>query len=343
MATFRRIDRKHIIIRRAEANLCLHHLLHHSATLTACSAVELFLEFLVTNLYEELRQRRGRHAKSLLGNVREEERRIKTSMNYWGLNSWVDFYRRSQILDKLQSQFNYRLERLNLSTLKDANEIWNRCKHDPYLATGEIANQTVGLLNDYLKEADINPEGNLRQQISVGEMSDHWLGNWEEPLAVWVASNQNAPQTMVLMYLVPFLDLIIRLIDDNRVAYKHRAPLMVAANYVFSSIDLIPEDSDNGEVSALVDDGAVLALSLFWLLQLNDFDNEIANSHWPGGASIFDEVSTLKHHLWENHDTLFPDSRGQFGFMLVWKVIERIAVDGPEALWQNYWKEQSVS
>lgn len=343
MAAFRPIERQHIIMRRAEANACLQYRLFHSATLTACSGIELLLEFLVYRLFEEFSRSSKRRANSLVGDVKAEEQRNSVKTAYWGLKSWIDFYRRHSVFIRLQQQFDFTFQTLNDHTLNEANEVWNKCKHDSYLASPEIATQMVELLNDYLDETDIEADASNQRQLTISELSTHWLGKWELPLAESIAGDPNAPQTSILMCLAPYLDLIIRLLDDRRVELEHKTQLMVAANYVFSSIDLMPENSSSRDVSALVDDGAVLALTLYWLLRQDGFDKAILYSHWPGGNSIIGETSALKHQIWREQDRLFPDSRRQIGFRLVWKVIERIANDGPEALWQNYWKEQSAS
>lgn len=329
-------------MRRTEANACLQYRLFHSATLTACSGIELLLEFLVNRLYEELFRNSRRRANSLVSDVKAEERRNSVKTTYWGLKSWVDFYKRHGIFSRLHKQFGFTLQTLNDHTLNEANEVWNKCKHDSYLASPEIASSTVDLLNDYLSETDIETGASNQRQLTVGELSTHWLGKWELPLAESIAGDPDAPQTSILMCLPPYLDLIVRLLDDKRVELEHKTQLMVAANYVFSSIDLMPENSSSRDVSALVDDGAVLALTLHWLLRQDRFDKAILYSHWPGADTIIGETDELKHHIWKSQKHLFPDSRRQIGFGLVWKVIERIANDGPEALWQNYWKEQSV-
>ena len=343
MARFRGIEREHLIVRRAEADACLHYLLHHSATLTACSAVELLLEYLVSSLHKKLDHSSKRQANSLLDDVRNEERRTGTRMNYWGLNSWIEFYRKRGIINKLHKQLNLHFEVFNVVTLKDVNEVWNCCKHDPYLATHDTAQAMVDLLNSFLDEAQIKLEENAHHPYSIGHMSAQWLGNWEKPLIQWIANKPDSPKTDVLYYLVPLLDLFVRLIDDDRVDYKHKSALMVATNYVFSSLDLVPEDIDKLEVNSLVDDGAVLALSLYWLLQQDDFDLALLANHWPGGASVRQEAFDLYNHRIENHEVLFPDSRRHIGSRLVWKVIERISTKGPEALWENYWREQSAT
>ena len=278
-----------------------------------------------------------------MNDVRTEERHTGTRMQYWGLNSWVELYRKRGIIDKLHKHLDLHFEVFNVTTLKDMNEVWNCCKHDPYLATHDTARDTVDLLSDFLAEAQIKPEENTHLPFSVGQMSAQWLGNWETPLIQWLANNPESPKTDVLFYLVPLLDLFVRLIDDERVDYKHKSALMVATNYVFSSLDLMPEDREKLEVHSLVDDGAVLALSLYWLLQQDDFDDKLLASHWPGGASVRQEAVDLEKHLSENHEVLFPDSRRHIGSRLVWKVIERITEKGPEALWENYWREQSAT
>ena len=343
MVIRRNIERQHIIMRRTEANACLHYRLFHSATLTACSGIELLLEYLVNQLYEGLSRKSRRRANALVGFVKEEERRNSAKTSYWGLKSWVDFYKRRSVFDLLNKQFDFTFRQFNDHTLNEANEIWNKCKHDSYLATPEIAGHTVKLLNSCLTETDIEADNNSRRELTVAELSTHWLGQWETPLAESVAGDPDHPHTQILMYLAPYLDLVIRLLDDTRITFEHKTALMVAANYVFSSIDLMPENSERRDVGGLVDDGAVLALTLYWLLRQTEFDKAVLYSHWPGGDSIIAETNELKQHIWEQQDALFPDSRRQIGFKLVWKVIERIAHDGPEALWQNYWREQSVT
>lgn len=343
MARFRTIELENIILRRAEASACLHHGLHHAATLTACSGIELFLEFLVSKLHNKLNHERKRQANALQRNVVDEERRNAAKVEYWGLKSWADFYRKNNIFDSLSRQFGYQFTKLNNHTLESANETWNKCKHDPYLATVDIAQRSVALLTDYLEESGFRTESNEYLNLTVGSFNRDWRHKWEKPLKSWVVANPESPQSTVLLHLEPLLDLLIRLIDDDRVTYEFKTSLMVSANYVFSTLDLIPEDEERQEVNSLVDDGAVVALTLYWLLQRNDFDREVIYSHWPGGASIIGESQELMQHIWDFHEALFPDARGQLGHKLVWKVIKRIATDGPEALWQNYWKEQSDS
>lgn len=340
MASLRTIKRQHILMRREEANRCLEFGLCHAATLTACSGIELLLELLIGELYKEFSRQGKRRANSLLRAVEDEESRNSAKTRYWGLKSWADFYKRRSLFEALSDNFDLTLRMLNHHTLSQANETWNRCKHDPYLATEDTASKTVGLLNEFLNETKVESAIRMSQKMTIAEMSAFWLAKWEAPIARWLAENHQASPASILMYLAPLLDLLIRLIDDNRVAYEHKTPLLVAANYVFSSTDLMPEASDGSDVNGLIDDGAVLVLTVYWLMQQENFDRSLLFAHWPGGESIVGEIQELKERIWEKQADLFPESRNQLGHQLVWKIIERIAVDGPEALWQNYWKEQ---
>ena len=340
MAAFRIIDLAHIANRRKEANGCLAHGYFHAATLTACSGIELLLEFLLKRLYDELLDQSKKKANALEKDLRNTEERNHSKTMYWGLNSWMQFYQKNMIFERLCKQFDYAFKTLADYSLREVNEIWNKCKHDPYSATENDANRMVLRLNEYLLETEINLEDPHHKQITFGEVSNHWLDQWELPLGNWLASNPDSPQSKVLLPLSSFLDLVIRLIDDTRLRFGQRTALMVAANYAFSSHDLLPESADKQDVNGLVDDAAVLALTLFWLLQQEQFDNTIVYSHWPAGDSIHKEVDEVQQFLFTHHESLFPDSRNHFGYRLAWKVLERIPSEGPETLWQNYWQEQ---
>ena len=339
MAAFRNIDLAHIRNRRKEVHGCLAHGYFHAATLTACSGIELLLQFLLSRLHDELRATSKKKANSLENDLRRAETKQNSKTMYWGLRNWTRFYKKHQIFDRLQRQYDYAFRQFRDSTLKDVNEIWNKCKHDDYTAERDDATYTDFLLNEYLLETEINIEDPNHKIITFGEVGNQWLNEWEIPLMDWIAANSDTPQAAVLLSLSSFLDLVIRLIDDKRLKFEHRTALMVAANYVFSSVDLLPEGRDKQNVNGLVDDGAVLALTLHWLMQQEQFDNAIVYSHWPSGDGIQKEVAEATTNLMSNHDRLFPDSPDYIGYRLAWKVLQRIPAEGPETLWQNYWQE----
>lgn len=338
MADFRAIERNDIKNRRTEADSCLHFGLYHAATLTAGSGIELLLELLVYELHEELASSDPPASKKLRRVLENEQSRNRAKTKYWGLRSWIRFYERNDIVGWLRKRFHYDFHTFNRKTLRETNETWNKCKHDSDFADADIGNTIVYYLNAYLEESDFPCDEENQQQMTIDAVGRHWLKQWSQPLMLWVSKNPTEPKSEILLVIEPFLDLVLCLIDDKRVEYQYKTPLMVAANYVFSDLDLMPEF--NVDVQGLVDDSAVLILTLYWLLQQTNFDRSIIIGHWPGGEELVAEVDRLKRHIWTEQERLFPDSKWQMGSRLVWKVIERIADNGPEALWQNYWKEQ---
>ena len=112
---------------------------------------------------------------------------------------------------------------------------------------------------------------------------------------------------------------------------------MLAENYVYSTIDLVKDDHRRPQ--SLVDDAAVLTLTLHWLLRQPCFQKEIIQACWQRDSNIETVLDRLYQLVSAHHDELFRDAPGQPGRNLVWTPIKRIADIGPEALWQNYWKE----
>ena len=196
-------------------------------------------------------------------------------------------------------------------------------------ALPETAREIVDYLNELLDEVGIHSSQNR------GKLA--WRQTWKDRIASWAVQHREAPETVLLLKLFPLLGVVERLISDKRVGYEHKTRLMLAENYVYSTIDLVRED--NPRPRSLVDDAAVLALTLYWLSQEPKFDKSILHSCWQQDTDIQDEVNRLCKFISDNHERLFRDSQGRHMGNFVWNPIERISEIGPEALWQNYWKE----
>lgn len=324
----RKIDRELVNLRREEAMACMHYSLYHAATLTAGSGVELLLEFLVGELIDALTAVQPQRAEQLRQNL-EDFKYQKGDMGKWGLGVWCDFYLEFQIPFELRDNLGYQSKVFTDKYLRNVNEEWNRCKHDIYKALPDTAQKVVEYFNEILNEVGIfsSKQG--------GKMD--WRQKWRERINYWTVNNRIAPETELLSNLFPLLGVVERLISDERIGYEYKTRLMVAENYVFSTVDLVKEDDRRPH--SLVDDAAVLALTLFWLLSQDQFDKAVLQDCWQQNGRAEFEVERLYNYICENHDTLFPDSYGHMGNSLVWAAIRRIADEGPEALWQNYWKE----
>ena len=326
----REIDPELVNLRREEANACMHYSLYHAATLTAGSGFELLLEFLVGELIHAHMLDQSHQANQIEKHLEEHNfAKGGIEIENWGLGVWCDFFSEYQIPFMLREKFGYESKSFADEKLRKVNKEWNRCKHDLHEALPDTANDIVVYLNELLDKVGISSS---RHRGKLG-----WRKSWGERIDYWTVQNRNAPETELLINLFSLLEVVQRLISDKRVGYEHKTRLMVAENYVFSTIDLVTED--NRRPHSLVDDAAVLALTLHWLLQKTKLDKDILQDCWHNKKSAEEEIERLYIFIFENHVKLFPDSHGQIGKYLVWSAIRRIPDVGPEALWQNYWKE----
>lgn len=324
----REIDRELVNLRREEANACMHYRLYHAATLAAGSGVELLLECLVGDLFRFLVAENPESAEILKSDLKDFEFE-KGDIHKWGLGVWSEFYFEYQIPFKLSEAFSYKSKCFNDSRIRKVIKEWNRCKHDVHEALPRTAREIVDYLNELLDEVGI------RSTKDRGKLA--WRQTWGDRINYWTVQNRASPETELLLMLFPLLEVVERLISDKRVGYEHKTRLMLAENYVFSTKDLVAEDVR--QPRSLVDDAAVLSLTLYWLLRQPTFDNSLLHENWQRDTNARDEIVGLYKYITENHGELFRDSPGQFGVNLAWAAIRRISDMGPEALWQNYWAE----
>ena len=328
--------REQISLRREEADICIHFGLYIAATLTTCNAIELLLEMLFFELKEKLHADDPRFANELQ-NYLDESKENEEPVNEWGLGKWISFYEKFNIFAELRSHFGYRFVTFGPKTLGNVNDVWNRYKHSFIEPSPVIALEVSNSLNAYLEEVRHPLDDDSSEPRTVSEFSKHWLSEWEFEIKRWYVQNRASIQARILQNLAKLLAVVVSMIHDKQVTYQCKTQLMIAANYVFSSVDLMPEDKL--DVRGLVDDAAVLALTLYWLLRHRDMDADLIRRHWQGDSDIVSEIDSLERYIRENSEKLFTTSHRQFGSNLVWATIRKVAIDGPEALWQNYWKD----
>lgn len=327
--------REAIIERRDEANTCIRHELYTAAALTACSGVELLLESLFTEYYiSVLRDDRNR-AREILA-ARDKWNHDHDLKNQWTLTNWRRYFEDSEILEKLQAQFSAEIVILRSGTLKSINDEWNKCKHEIYVASPKSAIRIVEILNNSLEELDFLAGTVNNNYASVVQLKTQWQSHWGNQISDWMERNQEPTLSKILSRLTHLLNLVVGLSSDPRLDFELKTSLLVAAHYVYSAIDLIPDVEDN--VRTLVDDAAILVLTISWMLQHNKIDSELINEHWSGKEDANQEIQRLNLYIHENSQLLFPDKPGA-GSNIVWATIRRVAEVGPEALWQNYWAE----
>ena len=324
----REIDRALVNLRREEANGCMYYRLYHAATLAAGSGVELLLECLVVDLHRVFQVDEPENAKTLKRDL-DDFAYERGEIRNWGLGVWCEFYSEYQIPFKLHDGLGYKSEWFSERRIRNVVKEWNRCKHDVHEALPSTARDVVDYLNELLD--------NVGVQSSLHRGKNDWRQEWGDQVDFWTVQNRDSAETELLRNLFPLLGVVEQLISDKRVGYEHKTRLMLAENYVFSTIDLVKEDKRRPH--SLVDDAAVLALTLQWLLHQPSFDKSAVQDCRQLEPNVEDQVSRLSKFIFRNHDKLFLEAPGHLGSQLVWAAIKRISEVGPEALWQNYWKE----
>ncbi|MCY3796389.1 MAG: hypothetical protein OXG84_01175 [Chloroflexi bacterium] len=331
--------RQHITIRREESKLSHQFGLYHAATLTACNAVELILEMLFCELMEKLPTADPQLEEELQSHLAERKANGDPSSD-WSLTKWIDFYEECNIIFELRRHFGYRFNQFKIKNLWKVNKIWNKYKHSFVEPDPATAMEVCSYFKDFLEEIK-HPAGEDYNHIrSVGQFSDRWLQDWQTDIDKWCIKNRNAIQTGVLQPLPSLLDIVVGMIADPKFPPEHKTQLMVAANYVFSSVDLMPEKQM--DVRGLVDDCAVLVLTLHWLLHKQGLRADLLRRHWgKSKGDIISKIDMLEQYIRANNAGLFATSQRQSGSNLIWANLRKVSSDGPEALWQNYWQEQN--
>lgn len=331
----RSINLSAIIIRREEANSCSNLSLYNAATLTAGSAVELLLGVLTQRLIEKLLiENPAEAAKLSKRRSAFQNQRNNKRITFF---EWIELYSEFDVAKQLQENFHREFAFLDKSELHRVRKMWNKVKHDDYRVSPGVAAAIVRYMNKALEEADIRTINGTAEFSFIGQQNVTWQQSWNKKIEKWVSQHPGLPEENLLLYLPLLLGLVINLIGDKRVSFAQKSSLLVAANYVFSTDDLISEKVHN--VRGLVDDVAVLVLSLNWLCKVGDLEETIVQECWNSPTDIISFIEEQEKYIRDNHVKLFRDSPNEFGDNLVWAAIKRISTEGPEALWQNYWKE----
>lgn len=323
-------------LRYQEAISCLHRSYFHASVLVACSGIELLLKALYAELRADVEAgsplpRNVERAKDeLIQRIGPEDK--------WTMGVWINCFIDWGLIGELRDRFNYNFMRFSKRRLEHANEIWNVCKHESKNAEQKDARKVCGYLKDFLKECRYPSHATApARERNIDEFGERWLDQWRAEIARWLKANDAHVGAPLMEFMTQLLELALNLIGDEKVSVRQRTQLMVAANYVISSVDLMPEHQL--EVRGLVDDGVVMVLTLSWLLRLDGFEAGALRRHWKGAEDIVALVERLETHICKYRDALFAGSRSDMGKHLVWATLRRVGTDGPEALWQNYWKE----
>lgn len=289
-----------------------------------CEAVESAsygIELLMQALFDELKKanRDNRRKTSKLSKAYNQY--INHPKEKIALGRWVDFYGKEKIFRRLERECRYKFTYFNPTTLRAILKLHNDCVHEDYQPPKAEAELVCNHLKMFLAETDRAPQ-------EIIQDNNHWTSDWRQKwdgrIERWRERNKDLQEADMLGALVDQLVLVVDLIDNKWVPGEIKTQLMQVVIYVIDPDDFISEGYMN--VHGLIDDAAVLALTLYWLDNNGIIAPEILREHWVGKEDPIKVTNDLYQSFLENHKILFSDE--------VWSVISSIAEKGPRVLWQ---------
>lgn len=156
------------------------------------------------------------------------------------------------------------------------------------------------------------PDTSLEPQ-ALQDASAGWYARWRDRIHAWVERNSDDRLATILTFVPDMLMLVVRLARDPRVPWMLKGQLVLAAAYVISPFDLVPEGI-LGPIG-LAEDAGVLALVLFWLKGLAQVDPRVLHDNWPGKGEVDEVIDRVHSQIVDNRDRIYSSD--------VWQKIER--------------------
>ncbi len=160
-----------------------------------------------------------------------------------------------------------------------------------------------------MSENQITPYDELNievlDQAEMEQRAPDWYETWRERIRQWIAAHAADDLAEIVLLVPDLLVLLLRLARDPRVPWTLKGQLLLAAAYVISPVDLMPEALLG--VIGLTDDAGVLALVLMWLKGVTRVDQQVLRENWSGRDDVITVIDTLNAKITENADRLFSD------------------------------------
>lgn len=155
-------------------------------------------------------------------------------------------------------------------------------------------------------------EAELTEQ-DIQTQAPDWYQNWRNRIHLWVRNNTDDRLASIITFVPDMLMLVVRLAKDPRVPWMLKGQLVLAAAYVISPFDLVPEGL-LGPIG-LAEDAGVLALVLFWLKGMSQVDPRVLHENWPGKGEVDQVIDRIHGQITDNRDRIYSTD--------VWQKIER--------------------
>ncbi len=165
--------------------------------------------------------------------------------------------------------------------------------------------------NQLLPYDELGIEPLNEQQIT--QRTPDWYETWRERIRTWVSTHADDEAAAVILLVPDLLALVVRLARDKRVPFMLKGQLLLAAAYVLSPVDLIPEVMVG--VVGLGDDAGVLVLVLMWIKGIASLDRQVLRENWSGQGDVLDVIDGLHTRITANADRLYGDK--------IWRTMQR--------------------
>ena len=290
---------------------------YRSAVESASGGIELLMK----ELFKEYRKNISNVLKTKKRHSDSDELKERIENNECTFGELIEFYRRNSVFEKLNRTSDCEFNHINIENLSNINKLRNKCVHRDHQPSETDAAWVCDHFKMFIQEAGYaSQERDSRQD----DWASTWQQEWKDKIQEWLERHPGSKEAQVVSKLVDQLKLVAGLASDKRVHPELRSQLMQAVIYVIESDDYSPEKHKG--VLGLVDDAAVLALTLYWLDSTVEVDPQFLRDHWVGKDEPFIVINDLYKIIVENHSEFFSDE--------AWEIISTIAEKGPRVLWQ---------
>ena len=149
-------------------------------------------------------------------------------------------------------------------------------------------------------------------QTQIEQKSPDWYETWRGRIQSWISTHADDEFAQIVLLVPDLLALVVRLARDKRVPFRLKGQLLLAAAYVLSPFDLVPEAMLG--VLGLADDAGVLVLVLMWIRGLASVDVEVLRDNWSGAGDVIDVIESLHGRISANAERLYNPK--------VWRMIQ---------------------
>ena len=148
-------------------------------------------------------------------------------------------------------------------------------------------------------QLDIEP---LTQE-QIEQRAPDWYEKWRVRIHEWVSRHTDAEAASVFLFVPDLLALIVRLARDRRVPFILKGQLLLAAAYVLSPVDLMPEGLLG--VIGLSDDAGLMVLVLMWIKGVASIDRQVLRENWSGHGDVIEVIDNLHQRINANTDRIY--------------------------------------